>query len=238
MVLCAVLTALISQNGAVAALLPVVVMTAVRADVPASHLLIPLAFGSHAGTMLALTGTPVNFIVSDAASKAGAGGFGFFEFALAGLPRLVGTVAIVVLLGPRLLPDRTPATLPADLGDHARTLAVEHGLDHVVIGQILERGLGVAEVVVPPRSTLVAHSTTEAPIATTSAGTRFETKSTTTPPSTANTIATSDTRRSVGAPRGRRRTGVRRDRSRPPSPSPTPTPRPPRGARGCRARTG
>ena len=155
MVLCAVLTALISQNGAVAALLPVVVMTASRTRIPASQLLVPLAFGSHAGTMLALTGTPVNFIVSEAAEQSGADGFAFFEFALAGLPRLVGTILIVVALGPRLLPRRTPAVLPSDLGNHAQTLAVEHGLDHVVIGQILERGLGVAEVIVPPRSSLV-----------------------------------------------------------------------------------
>ena len=46
----------------------------------------PLAFGAHAGSLLALTGTPVNVIVSDAADDAGAGGFGFFEFALVGVP--------------------------------------------------------------------------------------------------------------------------------------------------------
>ena len=46
----------------------------------------PLAFSARAGSMLALTGTPVNIIVSDAAEDAGARQFGYFEFALAGVP--------------------------------------------------------------------------------------------------------------------------------------------------------
>lgn len=85
MLLTAVLTALISVNGSVAALLPVIVVTAVRLGRSASQLLLPLAFGAHAGSLLALTGTPVNVIVSDAADDAGVGQFGFFEFALFGV---------------------------------------------------------------------------------------------------------------------------------------------------------
>ena len=42
---------------------------------------------------------PVNVIVSDAASDAGAGGFAFFEFALVGIPLVIGTVLIVLILG-------------------------------------------------------------------------------------------------------------------------------------------
>ena len=71
MLLVAVLTALISVNGAVAALLPVVVVMAVR--------LRPLAVAAAAAarvrrarrSLLALTGTPVNVIVSEAADDAG-----------------------------------------------------------------------------------------------------------------------------------------------------------------------
>ena len=73
--LVAVLTALISVNGSVAALIPVTVVLAVRLKRPPSQLLMPLAFGAHAGSLLALTGTPVNVIVSDAAADAGAGRF-------------------------------------------------------------------------------------------------------------------------------------------------------------------
>ena len=49
MLLVAVLTALISVNGAVAALLPVAVVMAVRLRRSPSQLLLPLAFGAHAG---------------------------------------------------------------------------------------------------------------------------------------------------------------------------------------------
>ena len=86
MLLVAVLTALISVNGAVAALMPVAVVLAIRLRRSPSQLLMPLAFGAHAGSLLALTGTPVNVIVSDAAGDAGVGRFGFFEFALVGRP--------------------------------------------------------------------------------------------------------------------------------------------------------
>ena len=65
--LVALLTALISVNGAVAALIPVVVVVATRAGLPPSQMLMPLAFSAHAGSMLALTGTPVTIIVSNAA---------------------------------------------------------------------------------------------------------------------------------------------------------------------------
>ncbi|WP_201837410.1 SLC13 family permease [Microvirga zambiensis] len=128
MSLVAVLTAMISVNGAVAALLPVVVVMAVRLKRKSSQLLMPLVFSAHAGSMLALTGTPVNVLVSEAGSDAGVGGFGYFEFALVGLPLLAGTMAIIVLFGERLLPQRNGAKMPADLSRHARTLVEQYGL--------------------------------------------------------------------------------------------------------------
>lgn len=124
--LVAALTALISVNGAVAALLPMIVVVAVRLDRPASQLLMPLAFAAHAGSMLALTGTPVSVIVSDAARDATGSGFGFFEFGLVGVPLLAGTIAILVGLGPRLLPRRHAPSVPPDLSEMARTLRHEY----------------------------------------------------------------------------------------------------------------
>lgn len=128
MALVSLLTALISVNGAVAALLPVVVVIAVRLRRNSSQLLMPLVFSAHAGSMLALTGTPVNVLVSEAGIDAGAGGFGFFEFALAGIPLLAGTMAIIILFGKQLLPERNGATMPADFSDHAKTLVEQYGL--------------------------------------------------------------------------------------------------------------
>jgi di/tricarboxylate transporter len=157
MVLCAAVTALISVNGAVAALLPVVVVMAVKLRMPSSQLLMPLAFAAHAGSMLTLTGTPVSVIVSEAAEDAGVGRFGFFEFSLAGIPLLAGTILIVVLLGPRLLPHRSARQMPADFSELAYTLSRQYGLEPDA-DPLFSRQTGVAEIVVAPRSALVGET--------------------------------------------------------------------------------
>jgi len=129
MVSVALLAALININGAVPALLPVVIVLAVRLGRSPSQLLMPLAFAASAGSLLALTGTPVNVILSYAAVEAGVGPFGFFEFAIVGIPLLLGTIAVVVLFGERLLPDRSGRSMSPDLSKHARTLIEQYRLD-------------------------------------------------------------------------------------------------------------
>jgi di/tricarboxylate transporter len=129
-VLVALLTALISLNGAVAALLPVVVVMAVRLNRQPSQLLMPLVFSAHAGSLLALTGTPVNVLVSDAAAEAGFAPFGFFSFTIVGVPLLIGTLAIIVLTGRFLLPHRGGPSMPSDFSRHARVLVEQYGLTH------------------------------------------------------------------------------------------------------------
>ena len=62
------------------------------------------------------------------AIDAGVGGFGFFEFALAGIPLLAGSIVIIVLFGRCLLPERNGATMPADFSRHAKTLVEQYGL--------------------------------------------------------------------------------------------------------------
>jgi len=151
--LVAALTALISVNGAVAALLPVMVVTAVRLRRPASQLLLPLAFAAHAGSLLALTGSPVNVVASEYAKDHGAGSFGYFSFALVGLPLVAGTIVVIVLFGERLLPHRSAKTISKDFSDHARVLVEAYGLTGG--DELLTRSSGVAEVVIPPRSELI-----------------------------------------------------------------------------------
>jgi di/tricarboxylate transporter len=126
--LCAVLTALITLNGSVAALLPLVIVLATRIQEPPSQMLMPLAFVGSAGSLLTLTGSPVNVIVSEAAQEAGSGPFPFFAFALVGIPVLAGTIVICVVLGPRLLPRTRPSDLAPDLARHAATLEQHYAL--------------------------------------------------------------------------------------------------------------
>ena len=132
MLLSAGLTALIGLNGSVAALLPMTVVIAMRRSFPASRLLMPLAFAGSAGGLLLLTGSPVNVVISQAADDAGVGRFGFAEFAVVGIPVVIGTVAIVLLFGRSLLPDRTSDSLPPDLSRLARSLVRSYSLDNVV----------------------------------------------------------------------------------------------------------
>jgi di/tricarboxylate transporter len=144
MLIVALLTALIGVNGAVAALLPMVVVVAVRLEIPASKLLMPLAFGAHAGSQLALTGTPIHILVSDAAVEAGEPGFGYFDFTPVGIPLVAAAIAIVLVAGKRLLPDREPERITPDLSGHARTLIEQYGL-----------GDWVAKLEIPESSALI-----------------------------------------------------------------------------------
>ena len=160
----AVLSAFISINGAVAALLPVVVVVAVRAGLVPSKMLIPLAFAASAGSLLTLTGTPVNIVVSEAAAAAGGREFGYFEFALAGIPLVLLTIATVALGGDRLLPARTPehfgdAADSVDASELARTLRSSYDVP-LETGALFSARLGVAEVLVAPRSSLIGRTVT------------------------------------------------------------------------------
>ena len=124
--LSAMLTALISVNGAVAALLPVVVVLALRLRLPPSQLLMPLVFAAHAGSKMALTGSPVNVLVSEASLDAGFRAIGFFT--IVGIPLLLGTITITLLFGRKLLPHRAGETMSADFSRHATTLVEQYGL--------------------------------------------------------------------------------------------------------------
>lgn len=128
MLLVASLTALIGSGGAVAALLPVLVIVSVRLRRPPAQLMMPLAFASYSGSMLVLTGSLANVLLSDAASDVGLAPFGFFEMTVIGVPLLAGTVAIVVLFGQRLLPVRTSREMPEDLSHHSRVLTEQYKL--------------------------------------------------------------------------------------------------------------
>ena len=111
MLLSAVMTAVIGLNGTIAALLPMTLVVAMRRSMLPSRLLMPLAFAGGAGSLLLLTGTPVNVVVSEAAANYAGGEFAFAEFALVGIP-VLGTLVIVLLLGDRLVRDAAATSCP------------------------------------------------------------------------------------------------------------------------------
>lgn len=151
--LVAVLTALISVNGAVAALVPMVVVLALRIKQAPSQLLMPLAFAAHAGSLLLLSGTPVNLLVSELAADAAGRPIGYFEFGLVGIPLVAGTILILVVLGPRLLPTREVEYAARDLSAQAAVFAAQYSLDDAAAE--LSRTTGLTEVIVTPRSEFI-----------------------------------------------------------------------------------
>ncbi|MFW0784579.1 SLC13 family permease [Gordonia sp. CPCC 206044] len=127
--LAAILSALITINGAAAALVPVTVAVARHASIGPSKILVPLAYSCSAGSLLALSGSPVNVIVNDAARDATGAGFGYFEFALVGVPLVILTYGAIALFGDRLLPTRESDDLPVDFGNYVGQVVDHYGLD-------------------------------------------------------------------------------------------------------------
>ncbi len=150
-----ILGAFISVSGTVGALLPVVVVVTVRAGIVPSKMLIPLAFLASGGSLLTLTASPVNIVASQAAASAGGREFGYFEFALVGIPLVALTIVIVLLAGDRLLPVRTTEAMAMpDPVSHARTLQENYHVD-IVPKDLFTASGGVAEVLIAPRSSLI-----------------------------------------------------------------------------------
>ncbi|MEP9413163.1 SLC13 family permease [Gordonia sp. VNQ95] len=129
MILAAFLSALITVNGAAAALVPVTVSVARHAGLRPSKALIPLAYAASAGSMLTLSGSPVNVIIDEAADINTGSGFGYFEFGLVGVPLVVVTIAITATIGHRLLPIRESLSLPADFSSYVSTVVDHYELD-------------------------------------------------------------------------------------------------------------
>jgi di/tricarboxylate transporter len=106
MVTVGVMSAFMNNIGATAVLLPAVVAIGREVKIPASKLLIPLAFGSLLGGITTLIGTPPNLLVSQALGAAGYEPFSLFDYTPMGLIIMGSSIAYMVLIGRHLLPAR------------------------------------------------------------------------------------------------------------------------------------
>ena len=109
----AVMSAFMNNIGAAAVLLPVTIGLGRNAKIPASKLLIPLAFGSLLGGVTTLIGTPPNLLASDALQEVGLAPFHLFDYTRMGLIILVSSLIYMTFIGRHLLP-RYEETLHAD----------------------------------------------------------------------------------------------------------------------------
>ena len=101
-----VLSAVLSNTGTAACLLPVALGICSAAKIPASRQLMPLAFACGWGGIITMVGTPPNIIATGAMTAAGLEPFGFFEFAWIGVPISVAGMLYMMFLGKYLLPNK------------------------------------------------------------------------------------------------------------------------------------
>ena len=103
------MSAFMNNIGAVAILLPAVVSVARETKTPPSKLLIPLAWASLMGGNMTMIGTPPNILASDLLeSYGGLEPFQFFDFLPMGAVVLTAGIVYMLVIGRKLLPDRTP----------------------------------------------------------------------------------------------------------------------------------
>ena len=101
-----VLSAVLSNTGTAACLLPVALGICSAAKIPASRQLMPLAFACGWGGIITMVGTPPNIIATGAMTAAGLEPFGFFEFAWIGIPVSVAGMLYMMFVGKYLLPNK------------------------------------------------------------------------------------------------------------------------------------
>jgi len=117
------ISAFIANTPLVAMLAPRVSSWARRTGRSPSRYLMPLSYAVLFGGCITLIGTSTNLVVSGLLEEAGNRPLGVFEITSAGLPIALVGVTLLVLLGPRLLPERqTPVD---DLAGESRHFTIE-----------------------------------------------------------------------------------------------------------------
>ncbi|MCA9919416.1 MAG: SLC13 family permease [Anaerolineales bacterium] len=143
------MSAFMNNIGATAVLLPVTIGLGRKTGIPASKLLIPLAFGSLLGGITTLIGTPPNLLASDALQEVGLAPFRLFDFTPMGLIILSSSLIYMTLIGRHLLPSYAE-TLHTDPNELTREYQLKDYLaelnvlpESLLIGKtIVESGLG------------------------------------------------------------------------------------------------
>ena len=104
MVIVGLMSGVLSNTGTAAILIPVVIGIAAKSGFKRSRLLMPLVFAAAMGGNLSLIGAPGNMIAQSTLEQVGLS-FGFFEYAIVGLPILAVGILFYATIGFRLLPN-------------------------------------------------------------------------------------------------------------------------------------
>ena len=140
------LSAFMNNIGVAALMLPVVIEIARRTRIPASKLLMPLAYGCLLGGLTTMIGTPPNLLISGALQQAGETPFGLFDFTPIGAVLLLAGTLFITLAARRLLPDikpeeetqpRSQRNLRTQYGLHTRAFEMRVPEDSILVGKTL-----------------------------------------------------------------------------------------------------
>ena len=104
MVIVGLMSGVLSNTGTAAVLIPVVIGVAAKSGYKRSRLLMPLVFAAAMGGNLSLIGAPGNLIAQTALEELNLR-FGFFEYAIVGLPILIVGIVFYTTIGYKLLPN-------------------------------------------------------------------------------------------------------------------------------------
>jgi len=102
----AAMSAFLNNAPIVAMMTPAVIDWARRQKLAASRFLVPLSYATILGSTTTLVGTSVNLTTAGLLTDAGMRPLGFFELTPAGVPIALAGLLYLVLVAPRLLPDR------------------------------------------------------------------------------------------------------------------------------------
>lgn len=105
MLIVGLMSGVLSNTGTAAILIPVVIGIAAKSGFKRSRLLMPLVFAAAMGGNLSLIGAPGNMIGQSVLEEATGQSFGFFEYAIVGLPILIVGILFYATIGFRLLPN-------------------------------------------------------------------------------------------------------------------------------------
>ncbi|MEQ9549250.1 MAG: SLC13 family permease [Coleofasciculus sp. G3-WIS-01] len=128
------ISGVINNTAVLAVFLPIVEDLCRQQRISPSKLLIPLSYSTILGGMITVIGTSTNILASGLSDKLGYGTFSLFEFTKLGLLTFTIGLTYLVLIAPRLLPNRKISSSDTQ----------EYGLQDYV-----------SEIVIPPGSSLV-----------------------------------------------------------------------------------
>jgi len=141
----AVLSAFMNNIGVAALMLPVVVEVSRRTRIPASRLLMPLAYSTLLGGLTTLIGTPPNLLISESLVLGGYEPFKLFDFTPMGGAVMVIGVLFVALFGRFMLPKKraehgkhvSQRSLRARYKLHERTFMLRVPTSSILVGKTL-----------------------------------------------------------------------------------------------------